>query len=135
MPISGKTLAAAIMLPILLSGCVAYPTSSSYQDPVCDVRRNRFGIEVKSMDISGCRLWGEASEGCLGGMLLMGPVTLGVSGTIVVVGDFGLALEREADNYRRKWAGKCRKTPATPQAAPSAPGPHAAITGDPQHRR
>ncbi len=126
MPIARKMLATAIALPMLVSGCVFYPTVTAYQDPTCDVVRHQFDLKDAPFNGSGC---GSSLGGCIGTAVLVGPATLVISGSFVLVGNLAFYAERDGENYWRQKTGKCRKVPATPQPDPLQAAPKTALTG------
>ncbi len=126
MYVARKILATAIVLPMLVSGCVFYPTVTAYQDPECDVQRHRLELKDAPYDGSGCASSGLA--GCIGAALLIGPTTLVISGSLVMTGNIALGLEHGGENYWRQQTGKC-KAPAAPQPSPQLPGPQTAEAG------
>ncbi len=126
MHIARKMLAAAIALPVLVSGCVFYPTVTAYQDPECDVQRHQFELKDEPYDGSGCASSGVA--GCIGAALLIGPTTFVISGSFVFVGNMTLQVERGGENYWRQMTGRCKAAPATPKPDPLPTGPQTALT-------
>ncbi len=113
-----KKLAAAIALPMLVSGCFFYPATAAYQDTECDVQRHRLELKDEPYDGSGCASSG--AGGCIGALLLMGPTTFVISGSVVIVGNFALGLEHGAENTWRQSTGRC-KAPAAPKQPDSPP--------------
>ncbi len=126
MPVARKILATAVALPMLLGGCFFYPTTTAFQDPECDVQRHRLELKDEPYDGAGCASSGFG--GCIGAALLMGPTTLIISGSIVLVGNFVLGIESGAENQWRQSTGRCR-APAAPQPNPPPPKQQTAEAG------
>lgn len=117
MPINLRTLA-ALALPALMSGCVVYPTLTAYDDPECHLHRHKVGIEVTAL--KGNVSTGDSDDD-LAALLLIGPVTAIVSGTVFIAGNSVLQLENTTEVFVRKKTGHCAETP--PEAPDQNPAP------------
>ncbi len=112
---SKTTIIAALAL--LLSGCVYYPTQTERYDAKCDLTYKH--LELASTEMTDACAHRTASDptgaGCLGGVLLLGPMSAAASVSVIMVGNAVYWLDKEA-----QCMGK--PNPVTAQAPLAASG-------------
>ncbi len=122
-----KTLAAAVALSFLASGCVVYPKVATYHDGQCNIERHRLDMEITGAPSNLCD--NVDADECVAALLVIGPMTAALSVPVVLAGNSALWLERKGENYWRERSGHCEKAPvplpmaALPPPVPATPAP------------
>lgn len=82
-------------LSLLASGCVFYPKTVEYYDPVCEIRARQMQLKSEVIDgMCAASTHQEAAVGCLAVALGVTAGSAVVSGSIVVAGNTMYWLEK-----------------------------------------
>jgi hypothetical protein len=96
------------LAPLVVSGCIAFPTTVEYFDEDCQIMAKRMELDLVELDaIYKCPT--ESCERELRGRAIVGAVTTVASGSIVAIGNIVYSRQRDKN---------CK-----PNQAPALPAP------------